>query len=346
MKNVFYILLIFLLVFISCNNNKYKQTYVEFPNVKEIKASQIIKLDSLNISAPLIKVEDSLCCVCDVMAVNGFFFNLYTFPEFKYIKSFGAKGRGHNEIISISGVDINNGKLYALCPASRKIYVYDILDSDLNTFKEVLNIPDSLNALDITIGKDNELFMSCLNSVYRAVGLNMLTDKSTGNYFTIPPQEYHKDLGWLDRIDYNTKNNTLVSATLFGEVLSIQNMDDKFNAEITAVGSLGTPSKSKIGIKGQQFPSNICFTQLFCGDEYIYTVFSGAKPIDLINNNISDTPPLKINVYSYDGKPVVQYIPDTKDVSICYVDESSKKLFTLSTGLDGEYVISIYELEY
>jgi hypothetical protein len=347
MKNALLCLLfVFLGVFVSCDNNKYKQTYSEFPVVKEIKASRIINLDSLYIKVPLIKVKDSMCCICDMLAQDGFFFNLYTFPDFKHIKSFGRKGQGPNELTSIAGIDICDGKLYALAPNLHKVYIYDISSNDLEIIpKEILNIPDTLTTVDLAIEKEDKLFFSCLNQSYIAAKLDIHNNMSAEKYFNIPLQKHGGNLTWLSKIGYNAKKNVLVSVTTFREILFIRNMNDKYAKEIIAVGSLGTPEKSQI--KEYEIPNNTCFMQLFCGDEYIYTTFSGANINDiLINNNVSNTPQIKINVYSYDGKPIIQYVSEIKDnsICICYVDEYSKKLFAFSNETDPAS-IGVFEIE-
>ena len=341
MKKIITMLLICIFTCLACEKSSKHYHYSEFPNKQSISARKIAQLDSLHIASPLVKVHGGMCCIGDVMATSGHFFHLYTFPDFKHVKSFGRKGAGPNELLSISALDMDDNHLYAMSPVNRKIYTYDLSSTSLDSFDKVITIADSLSVFDIAVNQSDLFLSRIVSSSHRVKRLNM------------PDNKYKEDLIWdslplkpednfssLCKIDYNPSGKYIVSTSLFGEVLAIQNIDKSSTTTITAIGKLGHPRTSMIN--GRKMPNHTGFTQLVCGNTYVYTVFSGAKTVDLLNGRAKIKP--TINIYNYQGKPILQCITESQELNIFYCDEDRGELYAISNDAEKGTNIILYEI--
>ena len=129
----------------ACNNPN-KATYIDFPEVSDIQAIRNITLDSIILAYPIIKRNEEYLCVADKDAKNQYF-HLSTYPEFRYIKSFGTRVRGHNEILSLIDFDIYDNHLYALSN-HQIVYIYNLLTDSL---LKMTNIHDVISPISINI---------------------------------------------------------------------------------------------------------------------------------------------------------------------------------------------------
>lgn len=330
--------------FYACQENTIydKQTYSEFLTTEKLEGLEIKLQDSIFFSTPQILAEDSLCCIYDLAAQEGYYCHIFKFPEFIYKYSMVKAGRGVNEIINPSPhVKLHKNNLYVADNVNQKLVCYDITDpSATPTVFSVLK--DYI--FDFTILNDTSVTVVAFvnNRTHRIKIYNSAGDV-TDSLLPLPelkkaiPNHFDANQIWGSVLAYDAQNNTIILATQNGEVLESVNLTTREHR--FAVGPGGKPDLDYKG-KNITIPGKIIgFKEISIHNEYIYTLFSGISNKDYIWNNADEN--YKMQVYDQTGRPIKQYIFD-RPITSCYIDSKHNKIY--ATDKTSEWMLSVFEL--
>lgn len=135
MKNSFFIFLLILFCFISCN--KINQKEIVFEKIRSVTCKSIIKDIPLKIPGDFI-VMDSIIMVCDPLSSKSIF-KLYDIKTGKFLFEGANKGHGPSEILTPSNIDIRDNSIQVYDNNLRRNFNYSINWKDSTIIPEVSN---------------------------------------------------------------------------------------------------------------------------------------------------------------------------------------------------------------
>lgn len=314
-------LLCTILLFCSCKNEK-NQVSTDFPETKELEILTMMGLDSIHARYPRMRIDGGYCCIADFDAYDCFFY-LYTFPELKYLKSFGRKGHAQSELTMLTDFDFKNGVVSALCGADRVIKLYNAIST-----QDEVSVIHYDKTMDYSAISDNG--NGCLYT-YAMEGKNriMMFDYQ-GNLLArrLPlPSAIEDDMGFnanylYQSVIYSTPEY-FVSATIAGERIEI--MENGTNSAKVIMGNLGAPTMYEITFNGMtaQALRYTTYVDLFVHDN-IYGLYMGDDSRNKENNEHS------IRMFALNGASMRKYmIPNGIEPNSIYVDEDHDEMYLL-----------------
>lgn len=324
-----------------------KPSYFAFPEEKILVSSSIM-LDSIELRYPFrIRIIDNLAVVLDLHGYKQYC-HVFSYPDFRYLNSFGHKGEAPKEMLSADNIRIKDGAFWTLDANKREINIYHKRER-INSFvcsQSIALDPIVLRPLDFTFGCDSNFVIPdysgqnrfCIvnmnGKLVRKVGFIPSYDSSTPNDCAILAQ------AWRSFIDYNPHNDVLALVTQLGEVLEIYHLKD--STHITQVGIHGEPQFKYFG--NYAVPSGIMgFSDVQVTDSAIYTVFHGRtfKEISRQVESRRVDGGRFIYVFSLQGKPLCKYILD-KFVYGIHVDE--KRRIITATDVNNEHSLAVFKI--
>ena len=291
--------------------------YTDFPQTKELKAREI-SLDTAVFRYPFrIRVQDSMAVVLDLHG-NDHFFQVFRYPEFSYVASFGKRGDSPDDMLSAENVRWN-GQFWCTLDANKneltRFVFFESGDSLLRD--EAVSLDKKiLRALDFTLYNDSTYIIPdysgdnrfCLVDS-RGELLRKFGAIPTVNEDALKHSRTALAQAWRSFIDYNPRNGVLAAVTQLGEVLEIHNLKD--STQVVCIGPHGEP-EFKVS-NGYGIPVGIMgFSDIQVTDKAIYAVFHGRTFKEL-----SRQPKDKkvdggqyIYVFSLKGEPLMKYVLD------------------------------------
>ena len=160
MLRIAYIIsVISVLLFISCTSNPVasgKTSYTDFPQEQELKA-KTIRLDTALFRYPSrLHVRDGKAVVLDLHGTD-YFFHAFSYPDFRYLSSFGRRGDAPQDMLSAENFRWNGAFLWTLdSNKSELTRVGFALSGDSLLRQEAVNLDkDILRALDFVMCEDS-----------------------------------------------------------------------------------------------------------------------------------------------------------------------------------------------
>lgn len=328
-----------LLIFIlsSCSDKNKSETF-SF-NKSENATSTTLLLDSsviMNYPYRIAK-NDSLLFILDLSAPENFV-HLFSYPELKHYKSFCKRGKGPEEFISISNIQLDDDSLYVY-NTQNKIYVYslhNLLSNDM-TYAKRIELSTEYGYLLGGIKQNKRFYFPSYSGIVNnkilefdmdgqflsAFGELNLLDKNS----SVESVTYQ---GWSSVLDGD--GDILVTATQYGNVIDIYT--DK--EQVTIRGKEGDPVFKDVGGYPDHDGIN-GFSDIVVKDEYIYALFNGRQMKDEHEGEQGGD---KLYIYDYKGNPIKEVILDKRFVSI-YVDENNAVF-----GLDVNINTPLSEIKY
>ena len=327
-----------MLIFIcSCDNknNSGVILYEDFPSTENLKGKEIMLNDSIYFTYPELIVKDSICCILDSNAPNGYFCYVFTFPDFKYKYRLGAKGNAANELILAYEAQIIDNYLYI--KDVKKIMRYD-LNNPTHQPKEAFKVKEHIYRSVII--NDSIYAGSSDNHPLQRIQLYN-RDGDVIKHLLPPIENVIKNVAftpqavWCSFIRYDKKTNCLFLATTGGEVIDRINLDSE--EHISSIGPIGRPEiYHKDGVYST---SNFQgFGNFGISDNKIYALFSGLAMDEVWKEDPSHKNCMQ--VYDIDGNPLKRYTFDRNLISF-YVDKLNRKIYATDTS--SEFMLSVYD---
>ncbi len=227
-----------------------------------------------------ITVKENVAIILDLHHPD-YFYHAFTYPEWKYITSFGKRGEGIDEMIAGSALQfLSLDSIWTLDNRKQQISRWHLIPSE-GTVKceetvdldKVLGIP-----MDFCVTGSTFLITN-YQSGHRFVEVDR-KGKLLRAYGAIPTEKQKNKqsstvlaLAWRSFIAYHPSTSVLVLATQLGEVLEINSLRN--TDPIVLYGPYGEPIFQATP-NGQIIPTGIMgFSDIKITDNYIYAVFHG-----------------------------------------------------------------------
>lgn len=265
-----------------------------------------------------ITVHDDVAIIMDLHNVD-YFFHAFSYPEWKYLTSFGKRGDGPDDMTSADCLRyISKDSIWTLEANRMRIKRWTIEKEGNNIIpvETVYIDKDLIRALDFYPIESGFILSDYLGE-YR----QRWTDQQgrlVSSTYKIPTEQSYEDIAlpalaqaWRSFFDYNTHNKILVMATQLGEVLEIYNF--KEYKQNILYGPNGEPQFSIAHSEG--IPTGIMgFSDVHITDKYIYAVFHGRSFKDIeqsyIRSEEQEDGGRYIYVFDLIGNPVRKYLLD------------------------------------
>lgn len=327
----------------SPNTENYEIT---FPVTEEL-LGRVIPTDSVFFRYPYrLEVRGDRVVIEDLHGPD-YFYHLFTFPDFRYLHSFGQRGEGPEEMQTVDDFFWNGQTLWALDNIKSELVRWELNDSrDKMLRKERIKLDKAtFRALDIVPYQNNSFLIPNYSgdSRFCQVDRNGKLIKKWGEIPTerkddLKKYPYAFGYGWRSFIDYSPKTGTLVAATQFGEVLEIWNV--KKNTHKVLKGKLGEPEFEilpeyaiPVGAVGH---NDIQVT-----NRAIYVIYRGVSIKEEMMTRQKGKPlqagGKTVRVFNLEGEPLKEY---KLDHSVCgiWVDEQAGKMWALDVNSDEPLV--------
>lgn len=325
---------------------KTENSEISFPETKELKG-RVISIDSVYFRYPCrLEVRGDRVVIEDLHGPDHFY-HLFTYPEFRYLHSFGQRGEGPEEMQTVDDFRWDGQTLWALDNIKSELVRWELNDSrDKMLRKECVKLDKAtFRALDIVPFQNNSFLIPNYSgdSRFCQVDRNGKLIKKWGEI----PTERKKDLqkypyafgyGWRSFIDYSPKTGALVAATQFGEVLEVWNV--KKNIHKVLKGKLGEPEFEIL--PEYAIPTGaVGHNDIQVTDHAIYVIYRGVSMKESMLAHQRGKPLPEggriVRVYSLEGEPLKAYKLD-HSVSGIWVMEEESKMWALDVNSDDPLV--------
>lgn len=283
--------------------------YADFPEVITLSQAKSISCDSVYLRYPYrVEINDSLAVILDLHP-DSCFLHAFTYPEWRYVTSFGVRGEGPEDILSAERVRISSPDSVWVLDSNRcQITRWRISNGNAERVEEIPLDDRLIRTLDFCKTADGFLVTDYTgNYRYHVLDQYGKIKQSVGS---IPTEKNISDensmalaQAWRSFMDYNPKNGVLAMVTQLGEVMEIFNLKTGEHHVCYGLGgepvfSIAQSEAIPKGIKG--------FNDVVVSDSCIYTVFDGISFKDRIREFRSGKKQPEggkyVYVFGFDGK--------------------------------------------
>lgn len=312
-NNLAFILIYFIatLFFCGCNflAREVYPRYADFPEVITLSQAKSISCDSVYLRYPYrVEINDSLAVILDLHP-DSCFLHAFTYPEWRYVTSFGVRGEGPEDILSAERVRISSPDSVWVLDSNRcQITRWRISNGNAERVEEIPLDDRLIRTLDFCKTADGFLVTDYTgNYRYHVLDQYGKIKQSVGS---IPTEKNISDensmalaQAWRSFMDYNPKNGVLAIVTQLGEVVELFNL--KTGEHHVCYGPGGEPVFSIA--QSEAIPKGIKgFNDVVVSDSCIYTVFDGISFKDRIREFRSGKKQPEggkyVYVFGFDGK--------------------------------------------
>ena len=318
-----------------------------FPATVELKG-ETVPIDTALFRYPWrIRAKGDRAVVEDLHGVDHFY-HLFTYPDFRYLSSFGERGDGPEEMLQAENFRWEGDRLWTLdCNKSEMVlwHFNDGRDSLLRG-KAMMLDKALLSPLDFVLYGGNRFIIPDYSGDHRFCWTDRqgkLLRRTGGipssNKEALKHSRPALAQAWRSFIDYHPDNGVLACVTQLGDVIEVYNL--KKNTHVVKVGSQGEP-QFKVSSEGYGIPTGIMgFGDVQVTSRAIYTTFEGENFKDIARNYQKGIKAPqggnRILVYSLEGEPLCKYVLDHYIDGI-YVDEERNLLWAVDGNQDEPIV--------
>ena len=315
---------------------------ITFPVTEELQG-RVVPLDSVFFRYPYrLEVRGGRVVIEDLHGPE-YYYHLFTYPDFRYLHSFGQRGEGPEEMQTMDDFFWNGQTLWALDNIKSELVRWELNESrDKMISTERIKLDKAtFRALDIVPFQNNSFLIPNYSgdSRFCQVDRNGKLLKKWGEIPTERKDDLQKypyafGYGWRSFIDYAPKTGTLVAATQFGEVLEVWNV--KKNTHKVIKGRLDEP-EFKI-LPEYAIPTGaIGHNDIQVTDRAIYVIYCGSSMKARQRGKPLPTGGKIVRVFSLEGEPLKEYHLD-HSVSGIWVMEDEGKMWALDVNSDEPLV--------
>lgn len=283
--------------------------YADFPEVITLSQAKSISCDSVYLRYPYrVEINGSLAVILDLHP-DSCFLHAFTYPEWRYVTSFGSRGEGPEDILSAERVRISSPDSVWVLDSNRcQITRWRISNGNAERVEEIPLDDRLIRTLDFCKTADGFLVTDYTgNYRYHVLDQYGKIKQSVGS---IPTEKNISDensmalaQAWRSFMDYNPKNGVLAIVTQLGEVVELFNL--KTGEHHVCYGPGGEPVFSIA--QSEAIPKGIKgFNDVVVSDSCIYTVFDGISFKDRIREFRSGKKQPEggkyVYVFGFDGK--------------------------------------------
>lgn len=320
------------LVLLGCHSSSTRYArYENFPEQRQVRTESFF-LDTALLRYPFrVHVKDSVLLVMDLHPFD-YYFHAFTYPEGKYIVSFGRRGEAPEEMLSaVTFHFMSLDSIWALDANKMQITRWDLSpDTRVAVQREIVGLDKNLvRALDFC-PTDSGFWVPDYLGKYRMYEVSRTGKRlrAEGYLPTENPVEEGKlpalAQAWRSFSDFNPGNGVQAWVTQLGEVVEIYHRKDSFHTVLYGFGGEPVFQTSE----GEAIPTGMMgFSDVQVTDQALYAVFHGRsfKEIRTAYQKAGQAEDGGRSVYVFDlkGKPVCKYILDQAIYGI-HVDETRR----------------------
>ena len=308
---------------------------ITFPITEELKGCTI-PIDTAMFRYPYrLEVRRDRVVIEDLHG-SDYFYHLFTYPDFRYLSSFGKRGEAPDEMLTVDDFRWNGQTLWALDNIKSELVRWELNKNrdDMIRAERIKLDKATFRALDIVPFQNNSFLIPNYSgdSRFCQVDRNGKLIKKWGEIPTERKEDLQKypyafGYGWRSFIDYSLKTGTLVAATQFGEVLEIWNF--KNDTHKVLKGKLGEPEfeiRPEYAIPAGAVGHN----DIQVTDRAIYVIYRGMTIKDEMLARRKGKPlptgGKTVRVFSLEGEPLREYKLDHSVSGIWVMEEEGKML--------------------
>ena len=327
------------LLFGGCNSvsREVYPRYADFPEIRTLSQAEAISCDRVYLRYPYrVEIKDSLAVILDLHP-DSCFFHAFTYPEWRYVASFGKRGEGPEDILSAERVRIcSPDSVWVLDSNRRQITRWRISNGNAERVEEISLDDRLIRILDFCKTVEGFLVTDYTgNYRYHVLDQRGKIIQSVGH---VPSEKDVDDSdkpalsqAWRSFMDYNPKNGVLAMVTQLGEVVELFNL--KTGEHKVYYGPGGEPMFSVFA--SEAMPKVKGFNDVVVSDSCIYAIFDGTPFKDRINSLRSGRKlPAggnNIYVFSLDGCPLKKMSTECSAFGIEFI---SGNIYTVGNDKD------------
>lgn len=313
----------------------------------EVLKGEVIPLDTaLFRYAYRLRVQGDKAVVLDLHNPDNYY-HVFTYPDFKYVSSFGKRGEGPGESIYASNVRFcGPGTVWGIDDGKGRMYQYSgIAQDETPKLEKDLLLDKSLyRSLDFDLGNDTTVLIPDFSGENRFSWASLSTGQLLSKWEEIPEADTKKleespsavAQGWRSFIGFSPDKKLLVAVTQFGDRVDIY--DVKTQKCITIQGEDGEP---KFGVtpNGYGIPAGRhCYYDVQVTDKHIYTLYDGREFKEMMKDPENSPQGGRVlRVFNHEGEVEKTYVLDRHTVGM-YVDEARGILFAFDVNADEQIV--------
>lgn len=346
MKN-FSIIIIFIFLFEACDTGTPKYKALEYKPTIHLKGKLLNNNFMFSNPAEMF-VIDSLLIIHDSQK-QDYCFHIFSVNTGRYIKSFGAKGRGPGEVLFPESMNYSeNRKVVTTYDSNlRKIVLYNIssiLNNRKYSFTEI-QITNSPNFVYQALPYKNNFILRGSDSKMRFGIMDTLQNVKfcyTEMPFIVSDNEENMAiLNYVPQCAISPNGEKMILSTYIGSIFEILNVSE--NKICTDTVQYYYPPIYNV-LKGYEpkwigtTPKTIigCHS-LFVTNDTIYTIYEGESAKENLIHK-------KLMLFNWNGEFCKQYSFEEGDpISLC-IDDKNKQLYCII--LNDKYEYQIYNYSY
>jgi hypothetical protein len=303
---------VFIILFLNSCTNNFERKSSEFKEIIPLKAEMV---DFKEIVSPdfLTLKGDNLVISSSRSQPNELF--VYSIPSLKFNSDFGTKGQGPDEITLFP--------MFCESPGSEYLYVWGYSPVTIKKifiskngdveYKKDIALKKYENFNDMTIIGDSA-FVFYLPDALTVKKYDLKNDKEST--ITLSKDDHRESFFYSNRGNIAVNETSLVYSYIFKKQIDIYDLSTfKLKTRISDGKKYSKPIQKDFSSLTYQY------IRLYAGTNYFYALYYGAKDKTWDNN-----PSLYLEVYDYDGNPVMKYSFDIPP-KLFVVDESNGKIY-------------------
>lgn len=337
MKDIVFILLVILIASCQPQEDSLRSYFKDPPTSIN---SEIIEIEAAFFGNPRrIVLFDSLIIIEDDF--HGKLFSLIDIKNGKFINRFGKKGKGPNEILFQSSIEIDKLKNTFQFLTLNTYWFYEYSLDDLVNNTEP--IPEKKFELDL--GENSRLLSwSFLHGINKFAGTGLFTngkygifnsngtlEKTIGEYNISEEHSsygnYNLGLGYQGPVKVHPNGNKFAHLTYACDLVEVVNFNEDYTYDIKRFQTW-FPVFSESGAYSRDSPRG--FSCSAVTSDYIYGLYSGHT---FTEKGASASLGRLIYVFDWNLNPVASYELD-HDVMVFAVSENNKKMYAFSLTTD------------
>ena len=350
-KNLLLLALLPLLA--ACNGKNTRQQLNSETVIAEAEwKGEVLKGETVPIDTALfryayrMRVQNDKAVILDLHNAD-YYYHVFTYPDFKYVSSFGKRGEGPGESVYAANIRFSGpDTVWVLDDGKGRMYQYSGIAKNQTPKleKDILLDKKLFRSLDFDLSDASTAVIPDYSGENRFGWADITTGGLLRKSERIPvsdPKLLEESApavaqGWNSFISFSPDKKILVAVTQFGDRLDIYDMQTSSHREHP--GADGEP-EFKVSPEGYGLPAGrICYYDVQVTDKYIYAVYDGRKFKDIIKlADAYQQGGRVLHVFNHKGDIVKSYVLDRR-LSGIYVDEDMETLFGMDVNADEQIV--------
>lgn len=292
------------------------------------------------------RVQGDKAVVLDLHNAD-YYYHVFTYPDFRYLSSFGKRGEGPGESVYAANVRFaGRDAVWVLDDGKGRMLHYSGIACGKTPVleKDVLLDKRLFRSLDFDLKDTATVVIPDYSGENRFSWASLASGELLRKSEQIPvsdPKLLEESApavaqGWNSFIAFSPDKKILASVTQFGDRLDIYDMQSR--SHVGKAGADGEP-EFRVSPEGHGLPAGrICYYDVQVTDRYIYTLYDGRLFKDIMKLGGDYKQGGRIfRIFTHRGDVAATYVLD-RPVTGMYMDEAAGVLFATDVNADEQIV--------